>query len=119
MAQSPTVEVNINGSSYFSIDINNLSGKTVHSEKYDVALILPIKAQFSSPGVLSAARLPNDCYLYTLKQEQVLFPFGWSSIKVELRFVRVPQKTETLTLRFFTELGFKDYEFQLIRDWVR
>lgn len=112
MNELPTVEINRgSGYCYFSLDINNLSGKMILPEKYNLALILPGKAQFFNPGVLSAAKLPDEHYIYTLEQDHTIFPFGWSSLEVKFTLDRVQDRAESITLRFFTELGFKDYPF--------
>jgi hypothetical protein len=111
ISELPTVEINQANYCYFSIDINNLSGKVIKREAFNVALIVPARVQFRSPSILSAAKMPDGNYIYTLEHSHNIFPFGWSSLKVEFEVTRTQIEPLNLLLRFFTELGFKDHPF--------
>ncbi len=118
ISEAPTVEINRARYCYFTIGINNLSGKVIKPETFNLAVILPAKAQFHNPNILSAAQVPDGSYIYTLEHIHNIFPFGWSSIKVEFELHRVEDRPLNLTLRFFTELGFKDHSFFATPFWV-
>lgn len=111
MTDAPVVEFSRLGDSDFNIDINNLSGKVAKTETYSLALILPEKAQFRTPGILSAAKLPDGQYIYTFESIHNIFPFGWFSLSVAFKLNKTPSKPLDLVLRLFTELGFRDYPF--------
>ncbi|HEY0171957.1 MAG TPA: hypothetical protein VGB98_13125 [Pyrinomonadaceae bacterium] len=116
VAGKPAVTVNRIRYSYFSIDIHNPTGKMLDSESFRIALILPRRAEFKEPGVLSAAMLAEGRYLYTVEHDHKIFPFGWDSIKVVIEFFDAVNGAEEATLRLFTEVGYKDFSFVIKPD---
>jgi hypothetical protein len=109
--------IEINGVNYcdFTIGVHNPLGKVIKSDLFAIALISSKKVRFFEPTITSAARLTNDGYIYTLSDLPPIFPFGWASYHVVFEILPVKVDYLDLTLRFFTELGFKDYRFQADR----
>lgn len=118
MGHKPVVEINGGRYCYLNLDIHNPTGKTLHASTYSIALILPGRADFKSPNILSAARISEEQYLYTLEQTNNIFPFGWFSLKVVFELFRVDDRPAEAILRLYTEVGYKDEIFMLSPDWL-
>ena len=111
MNEVPTIE--INGVNYcnFAIDVHNPLGKVIKPDLFSIALISSRKVLFHEPKVTSAAHMPDGQYIYTLSDLPSIFPFGWASHRVVFEVLGANVVYVDLSLRFFTELGFKDYRF--------
>jgi len=115
ITEEPTVEINGVNYCYFTIDVHNPLGKVIKPDSFSIALICSGKLRFHEPAVVSAASMPNGRYIYTLSDLPNIFPFGWASYRVIIEALGVNVEDLDLTLRFFTELGFKDYRFSAER----
>lgn len=109
IANAPVVEITNAEYCYFTIEIHNPSGRMIDPNLFSIALVIPKKVQFHEPKILSAAKMPGGEYIYSLEPPYKIFPFGWSSLNVAFK-ITAREKLE-IVLRFFTELGFKDYRF--------
>lgn len=113
---SAVVEVNRLGYCYFNLDIHNPAGRVADWRVYNLALILPGRADFKEPTVLSAAKISDDEYIFTLEHKHNIFPFGWLSLKVVFELLNRLDEAQGITLRLFTEVGYKDYTFTMRPD---
>jgi hypothetical protein len=119
IGNKPVVEINRVKYCYLNLDIHNPMGTTLDSKTYSLALILPSKADFKEPNILSAAKISEEQYLYTLENTHNIFPFGWFSMKVVFELFKVEEREKEVILRLFQEIGYKDFTFILKPEWVR
>jgi hypothetical protein len=108
--ERPTARMNTGGYVYFDIGIHNPAGHVLVSESYSLALILPGRADFFSPGGVSGTRLKEGQYIYTLSQNQNILPFGWLTLEVKFNLFLKNYDTAEAAVRLFAAGSFEDYK---------
>ncbi len=100
----------------FEIVLHNGSGRPVHPEAVQLAIVSPADIPGSSETVRTVS-LPDGRYLHTLRPLPLMFPDTWHSFNVGLSKSRdqsfVGGDRCELLLRGYTELGARDFPFAL------
>jgi hypothetical protein len=76
--ERPVARMNAGGYVYFDIGIHNPTSHVLIADSYSLALILPGRADFYSPGGVSGTKLSDGQYIYTLSQAHNICRSGGS-----------------------------------------
>jgi hypothetical protein len=95
-----------------TISIHNKTNKVVSSESFSLALITPKSVELRDTN---GSLLPNDLVIWNFPHLLKMFPDGWQTLDIQLLIDKDDLLTSPfdLTLRLFTELGPKDFQFRL------
>jgi hypothetical protein len=97
------------------IDIHNPRSKIHEAGKISLG-ILTSEAYDASSHSDKVVSLPTGGFLHLAPPCTAIFPEGWDSIRIKLisNSINLIREEEQLTLRVFTELGFKDYRVKVV-----
>lgn len=103
-----------------TVDVQNLTNRILNPDYFGLSFIFLAKPfQLSDPENLFSpgTKLMDGQHIYNLEPISRFFPQSWYTMKFSLRAIgkpiEHPELTIPMTIRTFTDLGPKDYEFDI------